>query len=102
MNGDAGQKADSSDRDKDASDRIDGGDESCAFATKLLGPLRVPCKILLTDSRPGVLNRLDEVLQHEWGLQKLLSFDAKPSHLNCTGIAWRAGSKLLDTLDDNL
>lgn len=96
------ERADPSGRERDASDGTDERDESRAFATKLLGPLRVPCKILLTDSRPRVLNRLDEVLQHEWGLQKLFCFDAEPSHLSCAGIAWRAWSKLLDTLDNNL
>ena len=88
MDGGAGQEADSDDRDRDASDKITTKYGSSAFATEFLGPLRVAVEIFLTDSRPGILNRLDEVLQHKWGLQKLLCFDVKPSHLNCTGIAW--------------
>lgn len=88
MDGGAGQEANSDDRDGDASDKITTGYESSAFATELLGPLRVAGKIFLTDSRPGILNRLDEVLQQKWGLQKVLCFDVEPSHLSCTGIAW--------------
>lgn len=88
MNIGAGQEAHASEHDGNMCDGNNDRDKSRSFTAKLLGPLRIPCKIFQTDSRPGILNRLGEVLQHKWGLQELLCFDAEPSHLNGAGIAW--------------
>lgn len=61
---------------------------SGAFTAEFLGPVGVPREILSANGGPRVLDCLDEILQSERWLQKLICIDVEPAHFLCARIAW--------------
>jgi hypothetical protein len=61
---------------------------SGAFTAKFLCPFSVPREIFSANCRSRVLDCLDEILQNERWLQKLLCIDVEPSHFHCARIPW--------------
>ena len=74
----------------------------CALTTELLGPICIPVQVCLADSRSRSFDSLDEVLNAEWGLQKLIRFNIGPCHLNCPLVSRRAWRQFLHPVDRDL
>lgn len=78
------------------------GNRLSSFAAKLFRPFRVSRKILMADSRPGITNGFDEVLQDERWFEELLGFHAEPAHLHSAGVTWRARGEFLGAFVSHL
>lgn len=73
-----------------------------SLAAELFRPFRVSREILMADSRPGITNGFDKVLQDKRWFKELLGFHAEPGHLDSACVARRARGELLGSLVSHL
>jgi len=75
---------------------------SRTLATKLGRPFRVPAQVVPAHGRPGRLDGLDEVLDHQRRLEELFRVDLGPCHFHGAGIAGRTRREFLLAVDRDL
>lgn len=65
-------------------------------------PLGIPLEILLGDSGPTGLDRLDKVLEVDNGLEEFIGVNFFPGHLHCVRLAGGARGDSLLAIDRHL